>query len=473
MAKKTLQIIDEEVHIADGQSILDFEDYFTSSFFSKLNNKSEVYRNDSFYVNELYITFIQPFLLVGELMENNDVGIQSLDFNRASERIRCYCLDYRANQQAKVSPLEGFMYRLKFLMLAQVYVLLSAGYLMLSMLKIKRASMDEEFEDLYIARTKASKAKLKGLGVTYLSEDYTASDASAYAQFGILRRIGWVLSAWLKAYRQLSQIKKLMVHYSGNNTAMLSVEYFSKRVVHTLVYQTLIRGLLKRYEPKRFFTGNNLDRFSVVEEEACKRHGVQVVCIPHGLEYGFKFPKGFSGDVFYTTSANAATYLNELYCESKFIFSEELAQSIFKVNYQGEESDQPKVVYFSEPRDKSVNHKIIAPLVDLLRESGIQLAIKLHPKDAVDEYNKYNVEILGSLEASLQENICIARKSTTLLEATYNGSVAAAVLISSKDKSIFETFPSLQDVRIKQFYNIQDLYLWVLEQLNRDQTINL
>ena len=155
--------------------------------------------------------------------------------------------------------------------------------------------------------------------------------------------------------------------------------------------------------------------------------------------------------------------------DNKFIFDAELIKTIFKVNVAYESNQEKKVVYFPEPSDSHINHEIISSLKTMLGRHNILLSLKLRPKDSKAEYEEYKLEILDSLEESLTSNICIARKSTILLEGIYNGSKSAAVLLNNKDKSIFETFPSLQDDRIKIFLNVQDLYLWILKEFKSDQ----
>jgi len=89
------------------------------------------------------------------------------------------------------------------------------------------------------------------------------------------------------------------------------------------------------------------------------------------------------------------------------------------------------------------------------------LYIKLHPKDDKNNYIGLfkNIEFIEDFGQAINGNICIARKSTILVEALYNQSESIAIVINNKDKQIFDKFISLQDSRIKKIYNLEDIEL--------------
>ena len=153
-----------------------------------------------------------------------------------------------------------------------------------------------------------------------------------------------------------------------------------------------LENLLKDSKLSVLNTGNNLDRFAMVEEQVAKKYGVKLMCYPHGIEYGFKFPKCFIGDVFYTTSESATIHLNKLYNSSKFVFDTRIINLIF--NKRVLNKDGGKIVFFSEPREFEVNHYIIKSLLPLLKKINLPLSLKLHPKDSFEEYINYDIEII-------------------------------------------------------------------------------
>jgi hypothetical protein len=151
-----------------------------------------------------------------------------------------------------------------------------------------------------------------------------------------------------------------------------------------------------------------------------------------------------------------------MYNSSKFVFDKEIITSLFKRGSVHEDGE--KIVFFSEPRESTVNHRIITDLLPLLKISNLSLAVKLHPKDCLEEYIHYDVEIIEDFNMAIKGNICFARKSTVLVEALYNGSKVSAILLNSKDKVIFYSFPSLQSDEINKSYTIKDLGEWIVNE---------
>ncbi len=257
----------------------------------------------------------------------------------------------------------------------------------------------------------------------------------------------------------------------GVNSAIDAHLYYSKRVVHTLMYSYMLDDYFCANEGSTFYTGNNLDRFAILEEQIAKKYNIKTVCIPHGVEYGFKLPHCFTCDVFYTTSVQAAKHLNALYNEVKFTYNEKIASQMFVVPYKrNNQMKRRSIVFFTEPREVYVNIKIIDELLPRLQNEKMQLSIKLHPKDLKSDYEKYKgrVIFIENFNDAVSKNICFARKSTTLIEAVYNESVAGAILINQKDTAVFKTLPSLQDEKIKEFYSTLDLFEWIKKEFNNE-----
>jgi hypothetical protein len=333
------------------------------------------------------------------------------------------------------------------------------------MLKIPHKSeVSSNKEKISLIRTPASKNKLSFLNdIDFRYEDFNDKN-SIYNCFSKHKRIYWVIKSWIISYKEMKNYSNYIQNIIGPFSSANAYKYYGKRVVHTLLYSIILDAFFANNQGKKFYTGNNLDRFALIEEITSIRHTIDTVCIPHGLEYGFRLPHCFVGDKFYTTSINASLHLNKLYDTKKFIYSQDIAKNMFSVNGENKKSERD-IVFFTEPREVEVNFKIIEELITLLNSKKLQLFIKLHPKDKKLDYERYSEDIkfIDDFNASVTENICISRKSTTLLEAVYNNSDAAAILINKKDKVIFSTFPSLQDKSIKTFNSVDKLFEWILE----------
>lgn len=250
----------------------------------------------------------------------------------------------------------------------------------------------------------------------------------------------------------------------GKCSQLVVLEHYAKRTASTCLYYCLIETLFKEHKPDVYYTGLNLERYAIVEDVLARKYGVKTICIPHGLEYGFKFPYGFTTDRFYTTSNYASDYLNKMYTTQKFVFDNEIANKMFKRSYILPENHKKKLIFFTESRDVHVNQEIVEQMLSYLKGTDYKLYLKLHPADKKDNYSSYNIEFIENFDESICDNICIARKSTVLLEATYNGSLSAAILINNKDKAMFYTFPSLQSERIMIFTSVKELVYWINKQ---------
>ena len=110
-----------------------------------------------------------------------------------------------------------------------------------------------------------------------------------------------------------------------------------------------------------------------------------------------------------------------------------------------------------------VNAQIIGKLLPEMKKRNIPLYLKRHPKDNPKEYDVFaqDIGVIEDLKEAVCGNICIARKSTVLLEGLYNNAACAAIVTNEKDRAIFSMFPSLQDKRIEVFKDIPALIQWI------------
>jgi hypothetical protein len=444
------------------EKTFELSDMFDNDLLEKCNNTAEKYESNLCITNEVFLSWVQPYNAMNLFFSRFD--IKSITLIKPDKELTPLIIDYAKSKNIEVKG-TPFFYSLKNSLFGYLNIILTAIYLVLRMLIIPKSDeLTSNKENISLIRSAASKKKLSFLkDVDFRYEDYRDTQ-SIYRSFYRREKILWVIISWISSYKEIKKYKNYISKAIGPYSTNYSLKYYSKRIVHTILYSIIVDKFLGHNKGKKFYTGNNLDRFALIEESIAKKYNLKVICIPHGLEYGFKLPHNFIGDEFYTTSLNASVHLNDLYKTNKFIYNQKIASMMFSVNFVGDIKEK-KVIFFTEPREVMVNLKIIEELLPLLKEKNIKLHIKLHPKDKKGDYDKYltEVEFIDSFDESVTNNICISRKSTTLLESVYNNSDAAAIITNTKDKIIFNTFPSLQDDRISVFFSTKDLFGWIIE----------
>lgn len=445
--------------IAYKKKVFCIDDLYTSDFFVESDFFASKIKFDSYFINELFLSTFQPYLAFKRFIEFE--GITKISLDNPSLDLLVFSLDL---VKQKGIYLEGYGWNIllwRYRLRANILFIVTAVYLIVCMIRIPYRNVVIKHPDgkFSIVRTISAELKLRNFTFPKHKEDFR-SKTSMYSYFGILRRVNWVVQSYFSAFCHISKLRINVQDHTGPHSVVLAYSFYATRMVHTLLYEKLLRAFFKIHPHEIFFTSNNLDRFSLVEEVIAKRFGIVTICVPHGLEYGFRFPKGFSGDVFYATSSHASSHLNTLYNTEKFIFDQSVTERMFTF-VSANNNDFKKVVFFTEPRETEVNINIINGLIPKLKSIGVTLFVKLHPKDSKANYSSFDVEYLESLQEALVGNVCFARKSTTLLECIYNRSKAAAILTNSKDEALFYSFPSLQSDAIQITKNIDSLFAWI------------
>lgn len=314
----------------------------------------------------------------------------------------------------------------------------------------------------YLIRSEAALNKLERLisstdGASVLVDDFSFKNdkgLSIYSPLGWPSGVNVVASLCCYIVRDFYAVIRDSYIMLGIFGIPVCLVYYLVRIPQKALYESCLLQIIRSSSPNTvFYTGDKEDRFAMVQTRLASLFGLDLYCVPHGLEYGFKFPRGLSGSVFYCNSLAASIYLNDLYCENKFIFSQDIKNSMFN---QGGGPSLNRVCFYTEPRDRDVNFKIL----DVLTVLDIPIYIKFHPLDNPDLYfQKYpDLNVLLSLEEALRSSVCLGRKSTVLLEAAHQGRKSIAVLISPKDRVYLETvFPALSADEIFKVYNLEDL----------------
>lgn len=447
-----LFILDSMARVGD--QTIPFENLYSSVFYPYSDRESQRFDNSFFCVNEIFAHLVQPYLALEFFVSNNKIDI--IDISKARGEYKLYAIDIARKRNIAI---KGSSWGNGFAIAFDSFFvrLASCLYICYLLLKIPYTrELIEAHERFAVLRTKSAIQKFKPFNDLHKEFEKLDQKETIYRLFPKWKRVGWVWKAYFKSFITLRQFKQFYEPLTGKNSIAQIDVFYQKRIVHALLYEQLMREYMSHFKGCTFFTGNNLDRFSVIEENLAKEYRIKTVCYPHGLEYGYKFPKGFSCDVFYANSEYAAKELNRVYETEKFIYDEDITKKMFELKTV---PVHPKhVVFFTEQQEYHVNKTILTGLQPLLAKDGIEILVKLHPGDKKEHYNDCNFKYITDYGESLTGNICVSRKSTVLLEAVYNNSTAIAIITTQKDKSVFDTFPSLQSEKIIKTYNVQDLY---------------
>lgn len=438
-----------------------FDDLMTLDFYKYSNTMADGFFTGHISDNILFSSMVQKILSIEYFFKQN--AVQTLKIKETDPIVANYALDAAGRLGIDVD-----IYRKpEKTTLRRFYVKVdeATAYLFFKQLKNKYVERSLNYQsDFSVIRTSAAKGKIKKIDGREMFYEDSVGEGSFYTFLSLNVRKRCLRMANRAAKENLRELKTFLDDWKFIFSAPYILDFFSTRLMAAKFYQFILHELFALPWTGKFLSGNNLDLYALAEEEEAKKTGIKTVCIPHGIEYGFKFPHCFTGDEFYTYSKNSAEYLNGLYDENKFLFDEELVSEIFKIQKQYEHT-APRIIYFSEPREPEVNIKIIKGLLDALQ--GEKLYIKHHPKDSLSDYDEFKgqLHVIDDLGEAIQGNICLSRKSTTLLEGVYNGSRCGAIIINEKDKAIFYNFPSLQDDGIKVFTSIDNAAEWALNSM--------
>lgn len=461
MIKKTLDVIDNKLHYGHQQYTI--EDLFTLEFYKWADSRVSSFASGEMFDNVIYINFILNVLAIQYFIITNNIC--QITIISAEKELVCYVTDAANLANVAIdnrSSRRAFAERLK----VRGTFFAAGCYLLLQQCTMKRTKPSIDInKDVCVIRSLAAKRKILSNEAREIFYEDKICKGSLYSVLSMSERVRLLYRAYIDANQTYTKAKKLLEKYQLHQTKHLIIDFLRIRLIPVLYYGLALDSLLSRGWKGRFISGNNLDMYAYVEEQIAHKHNIMTVCIPHGLEYGYRLPHVFTGDIFYTTSAHAASYLNEKYSTSKFVFDSALANSMFNLDHKKKTGKKREIVFFTEPRESYVNKRILEVMIPILKEKNIVLNLKHHPKDDLNEYAEIhqNVRVIEDLNEAVINNICISRKSTILLEALYNGGISAAIIINEKDNAIFHTFPSLSNPNIFEFHDIYKLCEWIIE----------
>lgn len=434
----------------------------SQSFVEEINEAADKLVWSSDYINEIFMHFYIRTMEIASLLSASDAE-RVLFRSYKGEWPGIAAAAKNEGLHIGFSSLAFFymsgavLYVLSFFLVA-LSALIFPGLALLSR-KGRAAEVSPEFS---VIRSPASYDKMRFLNdsgkVTFYYDDLLQKKPSAASMysFGTLseRALSLLVVPFLafRDYFNVANDARLLLGWCHTGFVLY---YFSKRISHKCNFEYYLNLLIKNGEPGTYYTGNKEDRFAILEKRLCKKYAVRSVCIPHGIEYAFRTPAGLVGDVFYCTTEHAQRHLSSLYPkEQTFIYDEDVARHMFSRHQHV--SPVTEIVFFPESRGVEINVSILGHLLGL----GYKVAVKLHPRDNRENYKDYagQVTFVSDFDSSISNKICLARKSTVLVEAIYNNSIPIAILTDQRDRGYVEhMLPSLIDDHIMQVYSFDEL----------------
>lgn len=450
-----------------GESVRLDENPSTGPFYSRLfvddiNQAADVTDWSSDYINEIFMHFYIRIMEVSSLLRDSAANRVLCESFKGEWSSAVAAANHKGRRVAFFSQFLYFISGAALYFLSFFLVALSALILPGVVLFTRRRSFLEVSPEFAVVRSPASYDKMRFLidsgGVAFYYDDLLQrkpSAASIYSLGGASERIFSLFIIPLLTLRDYFKVMNDARRLVGWCYTGFVLYYFSKRMAHKCSFEYYFNLLIKRSKPETYYTGNKEDRFAILEKRLCRKYAVRSVCVPHGIEYAFRTPAGLVGDVFYCTTEHARQHLSGLYPDAQaFIFDECIAQRMF--SRCKARSPATEIVFFPESRGIDVNLSILKHLLGL----GYRISVKLHPKDNLENYREYadQVAFLHDFDAAISNKICLARKSTVLVEAIYNNSVPIAILADPRDRGYVEhMLPSLVDDQIIRVYSFEEL----------------
>lgn len=438
----------------NGQSFL-VDDLFDKSFYDYSNSVAESFFNETYGVNEIYSNVVLYYLALDKFITDNKQQIAIIDISQASDDISFFLADIAKKRNVKIKG-RNFILPLTTKLGYAVYHFSSFVYLEYLMLKIPYSKETIEVADMFsVLRYKANFTKTRNFTDIHKEYENPKEKNTIYRLFPKVKRFCWVWKAYRNSFVSLRDQKRFYKSLMGKLSPLALNNFYKKRIVHAELYKEILEHYFPYYRGKSYYTVFNLDRFSCIEDMVAEKNNIKTFNLPHGIEYGYRFPKGFSSQVFYALTESSAKALNKLYNTEKYVFDQNVASKLLKIDNAKPHASH--IVFFTEPREVYVNIDIIKGLTPKLKDKGWRLCLKLHPGDKKSDYESLDVDILTDYNEALSGNICISRKSTILLEAIYNDSVPISIITNVKDQTIYDNFPSLQSDKIIKTHTVEEL----------------
>lgn len=477
-------VLEKNIFKTDSGKTFVLNDILDEEFYKFSDTIVDEYHVDLCICNDIFFTFVQKIIGLKRYFEMNSVERINIDVLSCDFDLACMTIAAADSLKILVSLNKaGFVLaKIKDLTKSVVFFCGSIGYILLKAVFQKyTGSPDTSYDKFSIIRINQEYNKFgflredKEILFDYERIQNTLSKnekvsvlGNVYDKFRFGQKLSWLLRSIKKAFVMMSDEKKFLKSKLGTYAAMASRSYYAKRVVHINFYTEMLDSYFSLFKNKTYITGKIWDRYAMAEKRTAEKYGIKVVVYPHGVGYGFRLPDGFNGDVFYAFSAHSADHFNRIYKTEKFLFDGNVVGLLLGRKYQKNDGS-PKVVFFSEAHEPEVNIEIVQKLLETFDKNDIKLVLKPHPIEQLEFYSDFKDRIIfeNDFDKAITGNFCIARRSTTLLEAIYNGSVPYALLTNVSDYAIYKMYPALHDERIFPYFETERLAEAIVEKVRR------
>jgi len=445
---------------------VDLEQVYTDNFVEVVSGRRLTTVSD--YSNEFFLYYYLKCEEVREVFKDKTHASCSLNSTLIEKSIFFHVLECLNIPKGIFSLLVAyFQIALVFLISILGVILLSLFLPFLFLRNVKENSFSRCFnvENLFLVRSRSGYSKLRSFveeagdsAVIFDNfSDLKGYECSVYAPLKTRLFFRVLLRTVMFSIRDIILIIKDAKSMIGFLFSLVVFSHYWKRIPHKALYEACLMEVLEvAGKGCVVYSAEKEDRFALMQTRCCADKSRELICIPHGLEYGLRLPGGLCGNVFYCYSESSRKLLSEIYNSDKFLFSEDVLTKMLGISNSDTNGVIAQICFFTEPREQAVNFRIIDGLISL----GARFHIKLHPleDEAVYRSKFSDLSIIPSLEDALRSSVCIARKSTVLIEASHRGRLAVAILENTKDR-VFATrlFPSLTSERIRKVSDFSDL----------------
>lgn len=458
-------IIEDDIIIYEDKKI-SFKTLYTNEFYEYLNSVVTDFNFGTVIDNVIFLYFFCPMLTFVFYFKTNK--IEYVEIKRASKSEKqiiasaAFYLDISCNvKKKKLFMAENLCNRM--------IIFLTAFYLsIVSLIEKYLPNRNYNGYDVWIIRDDAIRQKVYNRDKTIVLEENGIGRGSLYQN--ILRKCRWenVIKSYRHANQEYSLVKSILDENRLNGLSILILHYFAKRLTHIFYWGYTLETLIENgIVGNSIISGNFCDAYAEIERRVSEKHDKTLIVLPHGLEDGFAYPNGYTGDVFYAVTEYSCNYLNKLYHTDKFVYDEAVISNMLRKKTVNQTK---KIVFFTDGTGNRLDIDLVIHISKFLKQYGQKLYIKLHPHEKNIKYRGItNIEYICKIDEALCGNVCISRGSTVLVEAVYNSSVSIQVLIGDNNLACTNIIPSLEDERIIHVPNYKDLDTLILAELMKER----
>ncbi len=306
-------------------------------------------------------------------------------------------------------------------------------------------------KEIAIARVPSEKYKIARIynEIQFIEDDIKNLNFSIFRIGSRRDRIIFLTRYYVKFcindYNEIKEILKNESLFPYSTSILLKCAI---RIPHTIIFKYSIENVMKNYNLSTIYVGVIYERFALIIDGLAKKYGKKIICFPHGIVSTEKMPGGeFIGDIFYCSSMEMASKLNNLYGTSKFKFDDDITKQMYRFTRSAEAINMRKVVFFTQPINDIRIKEIMNTIAQHLKTKNQKLYIKVHPYDDSSNYMINNSEFIDDLGEAIIGSLCISLYSTVLFEAIYNESTPVSIILLINDTAELK-YEFLNDQRI-------------------------